>query len=156
MTPQQKAPLPGATMPWGFIGPWEPLAEYGEVISPEIVPTAANWPQGQTQQAIYPSFCTDTGQQLFNGSTWVFIFWGTWVKNASGVEGYLRNPYDEGNTYGWPPNTPSIEYSQVTAAENWQQQSTLAVPTAPPGPVSGATNAQLRDEAVALLQQMKF
>lgn len=156
-TPQQKAPLPAPMMPWGFTGEWEPPAEYGDLTSPSIVPTAANWPSVPTPpQEIAPAFTTTTGQTLNTGSKVQFVFFGTWGKDANGDQGYLKSPYDQANTYGYPPGTHSLTYAQDEAANNWQQSPSQFIPVPPPGPAPAITNAALRDQAMALLAQMKF
>lgn len=150
-------------MPWGtIIDPatspegWQPPANMGKVISPRIFPATANW-TGPTAEAIYPSFCTALGQQLLSadGRGYLFCFWGTYGKNAFGGTGYLRNPYDQENTYGLPPNLDWISYDQVEAANDWQQSSGNSfTPIAPPAAVAPPPSAArlIAQQAIAILQ----
>lgn len=122
----QKAPLPGATMPFGYLaseaGPWQPpFPKYGtKLVSPPIEPTALNWPEGAPQTGAMPQFVTDTGQQIGE----IFFFFGTAVSDPNGVfEGYLGSPADMDI---WPPKmhgTPgpiTYENTQVMDPNNWE------------------------------------
>lgn len=151
MSSTQKAPLPGATIPWGATGPWTPPTQFGVLKSPAINPTAANWPaQPAPPSVVYPQFCTDLGQQIGNK----FFFYGTYG-TVNGQSGYLQNPYDQQNRYGAPAGAPMIMLAQVTAPDNWQEEQTVFTPGQPPPGTTGKTNAQLVAEIAALLGQIK-
>lgn len=150
-------PLPAATMPWGTLGPWEPPAEYGEITSPAINPTTADWPTGggSPPATLTPFFSTSKGINFQRQQQ--FVFFGSYGENQNGTKGYLENPYDQTNRYGAPVGAEMIGFPQVTGLDAWNNQPEASFTVLPvPAPSSGPTNEQLRDTAMAALQQMKF
>lgn len=157
MSSTQKAPLPGATIPWGTTGPWQPPAQYGKVTSPAINPKAGDWPTGggTPPAALTPFFCTNLGINFQKQNQ--FVFFGTYGVDQDGKAGYLGNPYDQNNTYGAPSLQDMTLFTQETGTNNWENAGESF--TVQPVPVPGSTaktNQQLVAGALELLAQIKF
>jgi hypothetical protein len=146
----QTAPIPGATIPNGFKGTWEPPASYGVRISPTIVVPSGFWTADPGDA--YPQFATNLGQQYGK----LFFKWGTWIVVAGTQNGgYLGNPYDPSNRYGAPAGAAMIQLSQVTSS--WDPILGQDYVAAPPPPAAGAkTPESVVANAIAQLQGIKW
>jgi hypothetical protein len=144
----QQQPLPGAQIPYKFIGTWVPPAAYGILISPPIVVTAAAWPDGGPTSPAFPQFATTTGQQI--GTE--FYFYGTYLSAPS--PGYLGNNWDQSNRYGAPVGSMMTFVPNVEALNDWQQSGYSVTVGTPPGPAHTLTPVQIAQQAIALLQQI--
>jgi len=131
-----------ATIPYGFIGPWMPPTEYGNLISPPINVTSQNWAPGVPQADAVPQFATDQGQQI--GS--IFFPYGSLGTNPGGAPCALGNNWNEGVRYGAPSGYDMIYFAQVEAADNWQ--GILGQPFAP-FPIVAQQRATLQSRIIA-------
>jgi hypothetical protein len=128
-------------MPYGFLGTWTP-SEYGTLISPPIVVTAAAWPAGVPNQPICPQFATTLGQQI--GAQ--FFLYGTFMGPTiadppAGACGFLQNQL----THAVPPQLAESGNKTLTPIEiggpfivnNWQQSDIGSYAALPiPAPVA--------------------
>ena len=142
--------IKGAVMPAGFTGVWTPDPKiYGNLISPPINVSAANWPVGAPQTDAYPQFATDKGQQIGQ----IFFPYGSIVTTPGVVEApqVLGNNWDQTNRYGSPFTYWMAFLSQVEAPDNWQAiQGQPLVPV----PAVAAQNTALTSQKALITKQL--
>jgi hypothetical protein len=120
----------GVAIPWGFVGPWNPPASYGNLKSTPINLTAGMWPSGIPQVPAYWDWATDQGQQI-EGTFWK---WGTPVSFQGGPCAPLNAPVIHPITSG-----PSTSVGDASISAPTDPFLLGSVTSCTPGPVVAPT-----------------